>query len=265
MSTVFVAVAYLCVLSTTLQESDDNCVHPKVEEVLPVTAHDYIRSVVAPSMYDCAAECKLSSRCLFFTFDHEECTCQILKKTNPSFTVGTGLFFSSIQEWKMPLTGACDMASCGPNSRCTEGRNGHPLCLNDDVLIGMKCTNDDDCHVNMTSCFRGRCLCHPGYSHNIRRNSCDRFCQRLGDSMTPYQGLGIKRHNVMAIETAKGKEALEMCMSACVHETAFKCKTIDFQRRPLRCFLSNVGYLDVEAKERERGLHGWWFAVRKCH
>ncbi|XP_067649014.1 uncharacterized protein [Haliotis asinina] len=256
MSTILLTAACFCALPSRLQATDYDCVHPTVQEVLPVKAHDYIRSVIAPSVYDCAAECKLFPLCLYFTFDAEKRTCQFLKKRNQRFTVGSGIFFSSIKEWKMPLTGACRNASCSPNSQCIEG---HPLCLND-AVIGMTCTRDDDCHVNMTSCFRGRCLCHPGYSHNIRRNSCDRDCQNYGDTMTPYMGLGIIGHNTKILNVAS---TMEMCMSACVQQT-FLCKTIEFRRMPPRCQLSQVGYLDVTDREREKGVEDWWFAVRKC-
>ncbi|XP_067649012.1 uncharacterized protein [Haliotis asinina] len=259
MSVILLTAACSCALPSTLQASDNDCVHPTVQEVLPVKSSDYIRSVIAPSMYDCAAECKLSRLCLFFTFDPKKRTCQLLKKRNQRFTVGSGIFFSSIQKWKMPLTGACRNASCSPVSQCTVGRNGHPLCLND-ALIGMKCTRDNDCHVNMTSCFRGRCLCHPGYSHNIRRNSCDRDCQNYGDTMTPYIGISIRGHNTKILNWTS---TMEMCMSACVQQTLL-CKTIEFRRKPPKCQLSRMGYLDVTNEERLKGLQVWWFAVRKC-
>ncbi|XP_071102932.1 uncharacterized protein [Haliotis cracherodii] len=261
MSTILLATACLCALSLTLQASDDDCVHPPVHEVAPGKNHDSIRSVGAPSMYDCAAECKLLPQCLAFTFDPEKRACQLLEKTNPSFTVGSGVFFSNIQDWKMPLTGACGEASCGPNSRCTVGRKGHPLCLSS--VIGMNCTHD--CYVTMTSCFLGQCLCHPGYSHNIRRNSCDRDCKSYGDTMTPYKGLAIAGYNRKVLKVVGGLEdAMKMCMSACVQETSFVCKTLDFCYKALECKLSSDGYLDVKERYREHGLSEWWLAVRKC-
>ncbi|XP_071102925.1 uncharacterized protein [Haliotis cracherodii] len=264
MWTILVAIACLCALSLTLQASDDDCVHPPVHEVAPGKNHDYIRSVGAPSMYDCAAECKLLPPCLSFIFDPEKRACQLLKKTNPSFTVGSGIFLSNIQDWKMPLTGACGDASCGPNSRCTVGRYDQPLCVSY-AVIGMNCTRDADCHVTMTSCFLGQCLCHPGYSHNIRRNSCDRDCKSYGDTMTPYKGLGIRDHNRKTLKVVGGLEdAMKMCMSACVEETSFVCKSVDYGRRYELCHLSSEGYLDVAAENRQRDLPGWWMAVRGC-
>ncbi|XP_046367208.2 uncharacterized protein LOC124142668 [Haliotis rufescens] len=264
MWTIIAVTACLCAPSLTEQASDDGCVHPPVHEVVPGKDHDYIDSVGAPSMYDCAAECKLLPPCLSFTFDPEKRACQLLKKTTPSFTVRSGIFFSNIQDWKMPLTGACADASCGPNSQCTVGRYGQPLCVSY-AAIGMNCTRDADCHVTMTLCFLGQCLCHPGYSHNIRRNSCDRECKRYGHTMTPYKELTTKGHNRKRIKVVGGLEdAMKMCVSACVEETSFVCKTVDFGRRHRLCLLSSEGYLDVTVRERERGQFGWWMAVRGC-
>ncbi|XP_067649018.1 uncharacterized protein [Haliotis asinina] len=267
MSAILVAAVSLCVLSLALQASNDDCPHPPMREVVREKAHGYIRSVVAPSMYDCAAECKVSPLCLSFTFDPEKRTCQRLSqksvKTNVNFTVGSGVFFGNIQDWKMSLTGACGNVPCGANSRCTLGRYGQPLCeLYDD--IGVKCTRDDDCHTPMTSCFLGHCMCHPGYSHNITSNSCDRECKRYANTMTLYKDLTILGHNRKRVRHIGGlKDATKKCTKACMEETSFLCKTVDFRPYSV-CLLSSEGYLDVRAGERERDQSRWWMAVRRC-
>ncbi|XP_067649015.1 uncharacterized protein [Haliotis asinina] len=261
MSFILVVAACLCALCLTLQASDGYCDHPTVQEVVPGKEHDYIQSVGSPSMYDCAAECQLSPQCMFFTFDPEKRACKLLRKTNPSFSVGTGIFLSNIQEWKMPLIGACRNASCGPSSRCILGRKGNTLCSS---YIGMVCTRDDDCTITRTKCFLGRCLCHPGYSHNIRTNSCDRDCKSYGDTMTPYKELAILGHNRKKFMILGKQDAMAKCMSACVQESSFICKTIDFRQVFPKCQLSSEGYLDVTAEERQRKQRNWWLAVRKC-
>ncbi|XP_067649021.1 uncharacterized protein [Haliotis asinina] len=264
MSAILVAAVSLCALSLALQASNDDCSHPPMHEVVLEKAHGYIHSVVAHSMYDCAAECKRSLLCLSFIFDLEKRTCEQLSvQTKVRFEVGSGVFFSSAHDWKMSLTGACGDASCGANSRCTLGRNGLPLC---DIYdnIGMKCTRDDDCHTPMTFCFRGLCLCHPGYSHNITSNTCDRDCKRFGNTMTLYKGLGIKYHNRKRVLVfGEFEDAVKMCTTACVEETTFVCKTADL-RPPRGCYLSSDGYLDASPSERERNLSQWWMAVRTC-
>ncbi|XP_067648929.1 uncharacterized protein [Haliotis asinina] len=266
MTTYLMPTACLCVISLTLQASGDDCVHPPVHEVVPMKDHDYIRSIPDSSIYECASECKLLPLCLSFTFDEEQRACQLRGKTEPALTVGSGVLFSNIQQWKMPMTGACSQTSCGLHSRCIVGRNGRPVCEDSSALIGMKCTNDADCPVSMTLCFHGRCLCNPGYSHNIRSNSCDRDCKNYGDTMTWYQGLSISGNNRKSADVHGDLEhAKKMCMAACVQETSFICKTVDLGRSIFRdCCLSSKGYLDVSIEDRDSDEVFWILGVRGC-
>ncbi|KAK7107350.1 uncharacterized protein [Littorina saxatilis] len=83
------------------------------------------------------------------------------------------------------------------------------------------CAAPEDCKVKMSECFKGRCLCTPGFYYSIRSNTCVTQCSPsdLSDSYLTY--LDSFLHSSLAYyeqESELTADSLQNCSALCLSQ-----------------------------------------------
>ncbi|KAK7099138.1 hypothetical protein V1264_003324 [Littorina saxatilis] len=105
------------------------------------------------------------------------------------------------------------------------------------------CIVNSDCpEVKKSECFKGRCLCVPGYYYSSGRDSCVQTCSscRLAPSYLRYPNSTF--YIPMSYVTPAALEDQD-CLNACSSQTS--CRSIGYnQQLSTKCYMKELAVLD---------------------
>ncbi|XP_048244654.1 uncharacterized protein LOC125376777 [Haliotis rufescens] len=144
--------------------------------------------------------------------------------------------------------------------RCLVTGSEKAACVEEPGGMRQPCVDDDDCYINGSLCYKGRCMCTPGLSYHKAGQACVRRCRVYGKIMSVYEELSITEHNDFVSQLTPNAK----CIHKCTAEKSFLCLSVDMSSNGTTCLLSSSGYLDVSKSDRQSGDVGWLFGTRDC-
>ncbi|KAL8568127.1 hypothetical protein ACOMHN_027650 [Nucella lapillus] len=128
-------------------------------------------------------------------------------------------------------------------------------------VVWKTCVTNEECPAPQTQCFKGQCLCSPGYYFSMTRNACVDGCKDadLKDVFMKYQGSSIFGQGYIM---SASQSTLPNCFSLC--RLTSTCSGLVFRANAFYCSLYTINTIPFLAEDWKDDTPDALFAQRVC-
>ncbi|KAK7477382.1 hypothetical protein BaRGS_00031358, partial [Batillaria attramentaria] len=93
---------------------------------------------------------------------------------------------------------------------------------------GLSCSSHAECPAHRAECWRGQCLCTPGFYYSHSNNYCVDGCANLQRTFMEYPTGGIRGNNIVWDTGARSPAA---CQTSCANRGDCRTAEYEYNRR----------------------------------